>query len=159
MGGEFFVGGVGEFGFAELEGDVTKFGARDEAAKVLITGLAFGEEGEAVRGKMGGRSIDFGTDEGADIGFLGGTVEAGGSVDAVSVGKGHGGLLQLGAGGGEVLGERCTFEEGEGRTGVEFNERHGLYSIIGEEKANFAEHGRCEGGSAKKGESSTRFWA
>ncbi len=105
VGGEFFVCGEGEFRFAGLGGDVAELCASDEAAEVLIAFAVFGEEGEAVGGWVGllERRVDFGTDEGADVVFFGGEVEARGAVNAVRVCECHGGLFEKPAAGGEVF--------------------------------------------------------
>ncbi len=128
VGGELIVSGERVFGFAWLA--VSEFGASDEAAEVLITGAVFGEESEAVW--LGG--VDFGSDEGSDTEFFCGEVEAWGAVDAVRVCDGHGGLVEVGAAGGEIFGKGRGFEEGEGGSGVKFDEGH--EGIIWEEKAN-----------------------
>ena len=136
--GELLVSGEREFGFAGFGGDVAEFSAGDEAAKILIAGLVFGEEGEAVRRCLvwGGGGVDFGTDEGADAVFFGGTMETRGTVNAMSVCEGHGGLFEMPAAGGEVFGDGGAFEEGERGTGMVFDEGWGHGIIIGEEKTN-----------------------
>ena len=106
MGGELLVSGEGEFGFTGFGGDVAEFGAGDEAAEVLIAGLVFGEEGEAVRRLVWcGGGVDFGADEGADAVLFSGAVKARGAINSMSISEGHGGLFEMPAAGGEVFGQ------------------------------------------------------
>ncbi len=108
VGGKLFVSGERIFGFAGFV--VAQFGARDEPTQVLIAGLVFGEEGETVM--FGG--VDLGADESADAEFFGGLMEARCAVNAVGVGDGHGGLVEMRAAGGQVFGQGRGFEEREG---------------------------------------------
>lgn len=104
VGAEFFVGGEGKFGFTGLCGDVAELGVGDEAAEVLITGAVFGEEGEAVSRFVLLDGVDFCPNKSADAVFFGGVVEARGAVNAMSIGDGHGGLIEKRAAGSKVFG-------------------------------------------------------
>ena len=64
---------------------------------------------------------DLGADVGAETGFAGGGVEAGGAVEAVAVEEGYGGEVEGGRRGGQVLGWRTAFREGEGGASAELD--------------------------------------
>ena len=57
---------------------------------------------------------------------LGGGVGAGGSVEAVVIGEGEGGLVELGDSVGEGFGVAAASEEGEGGVGEVFDEHFGV---------------------------------
>ena len=74
-------------------------------------------------------AADFGADVRFQSCFLGGQVKARGAVEAVAVEQCYGGHAERGADRDQVLGQGGTFEEAEGRTGVEFDVHQGSGSL------------------------------
>ena len=64
---------------------------------------------------------DLGADVGAGAGFLGGKVETRRPVHAIAIEQGHRGHTRFRADNRQFLGQGSTFEEAEGRGGMELN--------------------------------------
>ncbi len=100
----------------------------EEAGEGAVAGVGAGQEHHP--GPLGDRRPgpegDLGAEHRGDAVAPAGGVEAHRAVEPVAVGEGEVGQAELGGPGGEVLGERGAFEEGEGRVGVELGGGRGV---------------------------------
>ena len=129
-GDEFRDAFAGEVEVFTEEG-VAEMVVGEEAGEVLVGGEVGAEAGEGERIGVGGKlgmgfgEFEGGSDVGAEAEGLGGGVGSGGSVEAVVIGEGEGGLVELGDSLGEGFGVAAASEEGEGGVGEVFDE-HGV---------------------------------